>query len=168
MDSSGSHILAELLNRVPAESRALVGQLWDEPLLSSVVLRGEVDAHVHLFRDAQRNNPLLDVSQAEALAQQCRQLLDAVGDDAPEQARQLVQVAVRYFAIEDDLLMKPGTALRSLGIRPCVAYCGEHQGNHQHFHSCSHVFLAIPSRLLLRPRLRLQKHPDRSSILEKL
>ncbi len=102
MEPSGLDAAAELLERVPAESRELVEELLDEPLLSSVVLRGEVEAHLDLFRSAQRENPELDVGQAEALARQCRRLLDAVGDDATEEQRQLVQVAVRYFVIEDD------------------------------------------------------------------
>ena len=102
MEPSGSSFTAELLERVPAESRALVEQLLDEPLLSSVVLRGEVKAHLDLFRAAQSEHPELDVGQAEALASRCHQLLDLVDDDAPEERRQLVQVAVRYFAIEDD------------------------------------------------------------------
>ena len=102
MGSSGFDVSAELLQRVPPEARALVGQLMDEPLLSSRVLRGEVDAHEQLFRDAQRGNEFLDLEQAQTLARQCRELLDAVGDDASEQRRRLVQVAVRYFVIEAD------------------------------------------------------------------
>jgi hypothetical protein len=102
MEPSGSSTAAKLLERVPAESRALVEQLLDEPLLSSVVLRGEVEAHLDLFRDAQRTNTHLDIRQAEALASRCHQLLDLVDNDAPEERRQLVQVAVRYFIIEDD------------------------------------------------------------------
>jgi len=102
MESSDPLNAEAVLRRVPEESRALVADLLDEPLLSSVVLRGEVRAHLDLFRQAQRQNAELDIGQAEALADQCQQLLDAVGDDAPEQHRQLVQVAVRYFAIEDD------------------------------------------------------------------
>ena len=100
--SSNLNQAAALLGCVPAESRALVEELLDEPLLPSVVLRGEVDAYLDLFRDAQRKNAELDIGQAEALAKQCCELLDAVGDEAPTEQRQLVQVAVRYFAIEDD------------------------------------------------------------------
>ena len=102
MEPSGSGAAAGLLERVPSRSRALVQELLDEPLLSSVVLRGEVEAHLDLFRDAQRTNAQLDIRHAEALASRCHQLLDLVDNDAPEERRQLVQVAVRYFVIEDD------------------------------------------------------------------
>lgn len=94
--------IEELLKRVPAESRALVAQLLDEPLLSRRVLQGEVVAHLQLCRAAPGAGEELDIAQAEALAKQCERLLEAVDDEAPESQRRLVQTAVRYFAIEDD------------------------------------------------------------------
>jgi hypothetical protein len=102
MGSSESDEAAELLQRVPPESRALVARLMDEPLLPFTVLRGEVDSYVHLYRAAQRSKESLDVGHAEALAKRCQQLLDAAGDNASEQHRRLLQVAVRYFVIEAD------------------------------------------------------------------
>jgi hypothetical protein len=102
MASSAVDEAAELLRRVPPESRTLVAELMDEPLLPFRVLRGEVDSYLHLYRGAQRGRETLDVAHAEALARRCQQLLDTAGDNAPERHRRLVQVAVRYFVIEAD------------------------------------------------------------------
>jgi len=102
MGSSGLGDVDELLRRVLPESRKLVAQLWSDPLLPATALRDQVDSYVEVFRAAQRGNEFLDVRQAESLGEQCRRLLDAVGDDAPEERRRLVQIAVRYFVIEDD------------------------------------------------------------------
>jgi hypothetical protein len=102
METGGEETAEELLAKVPVESRPLVARLLDEPLLPSVVLRGEVDAYLNLYHDAQRGNESLDPEHAEALAARCRRLLDRVGPDAPEAHRRLVQVAVRYFVIEAD------------------------------------------------------------------
>ena len=102
MEAGGEAMAEGLLEKVPPESRARVRDLLDEPLLPDAVLRGEVDSYVQLYRDAQSSNEFLDPAQAEGLAERCCLLLDRLGPDASEDHRRLVQVAVRYFLIEDD------------------------------------------------------------------
>jgi uncharacterized membrane protein YkvA (DUF1232 family) len=80
----------------------LVEELLREELVRLDELRQELAEHVDRIKEAARANEFIDTSLAERLASACSGLLDRVDGATPEASRRLVQVAVRYFIIDDD------------------------------------------------------------------
>ncbi|MEQ1568089.1 MAG: hypothetical protein ABMA64_20790 [Myxococcota bacterium] len=88
-------LLAELLS----DTRAVVRQLLEEPVGGPEVLWAAVDAA--RARIAERSDPSADTALAEALADRCAAWLGRWGE-LDGGAQRLVQVAVRYFALDAD------------------------------------------------------------------
>ncbi|MCX4246104.1 hypothetical protein [Paraliomyxa miuraensis] len=87
---------------LPAESQELFERLHDAPLESADVLRKELREYVARSGWATRDNELLDVTQVEALARGCEELL-TLAEGADEATQRLVGAAVRYFVAEADV-----------------------------------------------------------------
>jgi hypothetical protein len=87
---------------LPAEAVPLVRKLLEEELLPVEALRSELRAHVARIEDAAAQGDLLDTSLAQSLATACATLIDRTSGLVAEQERKLVQVAVRYFVLDDD------------------------------------------------------------------
>lgn len=88
---------------IPHESQALFDRLHDEPLAPVAELRAELRAYAERIGTAAAANELLDNPLAEAITRCCEGLLELAEGDANEATRRLVQAAVRYFVIEEDI-----------------------------------------------------------------
>lgn len=102
-----------LLRRLPVEVRQVARRLLDEPLRSPAALREGVVEHLELLEREHRRNEFLDLVRAREVAARCLRLLDGLAEAEADGARpdreppdpeihRLVQVAARYFTIEDD------------------------------------------------------------------
>lgn len=87
---------------IPPDSHALFDQLHDAPLASVDELRKELREYIARIGWATKDNELLDMTQAEAIARCCEGLLE-LAEGADEATRRLVQAAVRYFVAEEDV-----------------------------------------------------------------
>ena len=88
---------------IPHESQALFDRLYDAPLVSPAELRAELRAYVARIGTAAADNEMLDGALADAITRCCEGLLDTIEEDADETTRRLVQAAVRYFVVEEDV-----------------------------------------------------------------
>lgn len=88
---------------IPHESQALFDRLHDAPLASPAELRAELRAYADRLGSAATENDLLDTALVEAITRSCEGLLDMLEPDAGEATHRLVQAAVRYFVIEEDV-----------------------------------------------------------------
>ncbi len=88
---------------IPHESQALFDRLHDAPLAPPAELRAELRAYVARLGSATTANDLLDATLADAITRCCEGLLDMLDEDESEATRRLVQAAVRYFVIEEDV-----------------------------------------------------------------
>ena len=86
----------------PAATRPLVERLAAEPLVDPSVLREDVRAYQSAITDEATRNVLLDASLALDIGDGCLELLDLAAAGAPPDLQRLVQVAVRYFVLDDD------------------------------------------------------------------
>ncbi|MEZ4236266.1 MAG: hypothetical protein R3F59_08920 [Myxococcota bacterium] len=91
-------ILGDLLS----DTRAVVSRLLEEPLREPAELRRLLDEAEEVLRhELSRQMAVADGALAERLVTRCRALLDRWEVASPRE-RKLVQVAVRYFVMEDD------------------------------------------------------------------
>lgn len=88
---------------IPHESQALFDRLHDAPPASLAELRAELRAYVARIGDATAANEMLDATLCEAITRCCEGLLDMLEQGADEATHRLVQAAVRYFVIEEDI-----------------------------------------------------------------
>jgi hypothetical protein len=95
----------DLIGLVAAEVQPIVRRLLAEPMAPVAKLRDDVEAHLEYLIGEQPRNGSVDLEQARSIAKRCLALLDrltASGIAAPKPVRRLVQIAARYFVIEDD------------------------------------------------------------------
>ena len=88
---------------IPHESQALFDRLHDAAPASLAELRSELRAYVGRLGSAATANEMLDATLCEAISRCCEGLLDMLEKDADEATHRLVQAAVRYFVIEEDI-----------------------------------------------------------------
>ena len=88
---------------IPHESQALFDRLHDAPLVPATELRAELRAYAARIGSAAAANEMLDATLADAITRCCEGLLDLLEEDASEATRRLVQAAVRYFVVEEDV-----------------------------------------------------------------
>jgi hypothetical protein len=88
---------------IPHESQALFDRLHDAEPASLAELRTELRAYVGRIGSAVAANEMLDATLCEAIGRCCEGLLDMLEKDADEATHRLVQAAVRYFVIEEDI-----------------------------------------------------------------
>ena len=88
---------------IPHESQALLDRLHDAPLIPPAELRTELRAYVGRITSTTPANEMLDATLCEAIARCCEGLLDMLEKDADAATHRLVQAAVRYFVIEEDI-----------------------------------------------------------------
>lgn len=87
---------------IPHESQALFDRLHDAPLVPLAELRAELQAYVTRIAASSAANELLDATLAEAITRCCEGLLE-LSEGADEATQRLVQAAVRYFVVEEDV-----------------------------------------------------------------
>jgi uncharacterized membrane protein YkvA (DUF1232 family) len=88
---------------IPHESQALFDRLHDAPLVPVAELRAELKEYAARLATTTAANKLLDATLAESITQCCEGLLDMLEQEADEATRRLVQAAVRYFVVEEDV-----------------------------------------------------------------
>lgn len=87
---------------VPAVAAGLVAEIGREPLRTAESLRLEVLAYDRLIAETAESNPVVDVQTASALTTGCVALLDWLADHDQPLNHLLVQVACRYYVLEED------------------------------------------------------------------
>ena len=92
----------DVLSDIPIEYRDRFGELVRRPTIPADELREQVERYLGTVRQVGKMVKLLDMDQAEALAEACLALLDHVHPDGADTAKMLVQGAVSYFVIEED------------------------------------------------------------------
>ena len=93
---------ADLLAAVPAGARALVADLLAEPGASHEDLLDTVADYLDEISSAAARDGFVDTELGAAIAEVCLELLADLGGGASDRESRLVQVAVRYFVVEDD------------------------------------------------------------------
>ena len=88
---------------IPHESQALFDRLHDAPLATPAELRTELREYATRLSSATAANDLLDGALAQSIIRCCEGLLEMLEQDVDEATRRLVQAAVRYFVIEEDV-----------------------------------------------------------------
>lgn len=96
---------------IPHESQVLFDRLHDAPLVPAAELRAELRAYAARMSTTAAANELLDATLCEAITRCCEGLLDMLDPpdqpdpqgEADEGTRRLVQAAVRYFVVEEDV-----------------------------------------------------------------
>jgi hypothetical protein len=88
---------------IPHESQALFDRLHDAPLAPPAELRAELREYATRIGSATAANELLDGTLAQSIIRCCEGLLEMLESDADEATRRLVQAAVRYFVVEEDI-----------------------------------------------------------------
>ncbi|MCH9686985.1 MAG: hypothetical protein K0V04_36455 [Deltaproteobacteria bacterium] len=88
---------------IPPEAQALFDELHDAPAKPLADLRAELAEYTAKIAAKEPRNEMLDASVGKGLSQACSAMLDMVEAGADEATRRLVQAAVRYFVVEDDV-----------------------------------------------------------------
>lgn len=98
-----------VLAQVPASIADRLRPLLEERPVPEAVLRSELRSYLGGVVRRAREQPLLDLPMARDLADRCGALLDGLAADAPELHRRLVQAALRYFILDDDVESDTGS-----------------------------------------------------------
>lgn len=88
---------------IPHESQALFDRLHDAPLVPAAQLRAELRAYVARVTSSAESNEMLDLALCEAITRCCEGLLAELEGGVDEPTARLVQAAVRYFVVEEDV-----------------------------------------------------------------
>jgi hypothetical protein len=94
-----------------AETLWIVRPLLDEPLAPVEELRREVEEYTAHIREVAFDSEFIDGELGEAIGRCCLALLDGLGQPPQSTEHQLVQVACRYFALEEDTYADLGSLL---------------------------------------------------------
>ena len=87
---------------IPSVARPLVDEIASEPLRSVDDLREEVKTYMKVVTTAAISNPVVDTNTAAQLEVGCLALLDHLEGQPDGVCHLLVQVACRYFILEED------------------------------------------------------------------
>jgi hypothetical protein len=90
-----------LLGELLSDTRELVARLLDEPLVGTAELSRQLDEHEAAIRASVGTRSLSDWRAGVDLVERARRLLAAWSAESPR-GRRLIQVAVRYLAMDDD------------------------------------------------------------------
>ena len=101
---------ADLLSAVPADARALVADLLAEPSIGHDDLLDAVADYLDEISLAAARDGFVDAKLGETVAEVCLELLADLGSGTSDKDNRLVQVAVRYFVVEDDAPPRGGGA----------------------------------------------------------
>lgn len=91
-----------LFDDLPDESQEVLERQFAEPLRPPEELRREVEAYLEEVREVALERERVELPLAEQIATTCLQLLDGIGKHTPEDERRLIQVACRYFVMDED------------------------------------------------------------------
>jgi len=94
-----------------AETLEIVLSLLEEPLAPVEDLRKEVEQYVGHVREVALDSEFVDGELGQALGRCCLALLDGLGRPPEPTEHRLVQVACRYFSLEEDAYRDLGSLL---------------------------------------------------------
>jgi hypothetical protein len=99
----GDVSIARVIARLPASVATLLRKMMREPRHSREELRRLTAAHLVKLETAARDVDYLDVELAAAIANGCHRLVDTIAPPVTEDHRRLVQAAVLYFVLDEDV-----------------------------------------------------------------
>jgi hypothetical protein len=77
----------------------VIGRLWGNDLIPADILRSEIEAYASYVQEkVPKLRPFVDTELAVSMGHACMNLLDTVGENAPEEHRRLVQLAGLYLS----------------------------------------------------------------------
>jgi len=91
-----------VMHDVPIEYRDRFQALLNQDRMDLSALQLEVEDYLSTVQEVGPMVALIDVTEAERLAQTTLKLLSLLGTHSPPQHHQLVQAAVHYFVCEDE------------------------------------------------------------------
>ena len=93
---------ARVLDATPPDVRGALRPHIEEPPLAIGALRDQIATYLVELEEKATTCEFLDLQLARRVGARCRALLDGLQTDPPEETRQLVQAAVRYFVTDED------------------------------------------------------------------
>jgi hypothetical protein len=95
--------IARIVNDLPQPVELVFRRMLREPRRSREELRRLVAQHLVRLESASRETDFIDAPLAGRIANLCHRLIDTIVPPVAEDRRQVVQAAVLYFALEDDV-----------------------------------------------------------------
>lgn len=96
-------VIGRVIARLPASVEILFRKMMREPRRSKEELRRLVASHLVKLETLARDSDYLDVALATEVSNRCHRLIDSIGSPVPEDHRRLVQAAVLYFVLDEDV-----------------------------------------------------------------
>ncbi len=93
----------QLLERLPPAIARALEPLTREGTLNAEEARRLVEGYLARLEALSAEREFVDVSLARNVARRCIELVDRFGGEPDGERRRLVQAAVRYFVLEDDV-----------------------------------------------------------------
>jgi hypothetical protein len=100
--NSLSKTLNAVIDRLPEDSAEPFRRLLETPVLDAGDLWMMVREHLVVLREADADEEMLDGKLGVALAEASEALLNRFPDEDSEDAKLLIQAAVRYFVLNED------------------------------------------------------------------
>ena len=100
-----------VMEALPSRVATIVSGLFREALLSPLELRRMVSDYLVSIEVAARELDYLDSQRANHIATVCHRLIDTLDEPVEQDHERLVQVAVRYFVIDDDAESDTGSLI---------------------------------------------------------
>ena len=102
-DTPGNGVsIDRVMAALPSRVATFVGRLFGEVQVSPLELRRMVSDYLVSIEVMARELDYLDMQRANHIATLCHRLIDTLDGPVEQDHERLVQVAVRYFVIEDD------------------------------------------------------------------
>ncbi len=95
--------ISRVIARLPGSVEAVFRRMMREPRRSREELRRLVAAHLVKLETLAREVDYLDVELATDVANRCHRLIDTIAPPVSEDHRRLVQAAVLYFILDEDV-----------------------------------------------------------------
>ncbi len=94
--------MEKLLSELPSDASQLMRDLLTEDLIPVPRLRSELAEHLAQLKEHASTHEFIDLDTASLLNSVCHRLLDQLTESSSEDHRRMVQVAVRYFILDED------------------------------------------------------------------
>jgi len=95
--------ISRIVNQLPESVELVFRRMMREPRRSREELRRLVARHLVRLESASRETDFIDAPLAGRIATQCHRLIDTIAPPVEEDHRRVVQAAVLYFSLEEDV-----------------------------------------------------------------
>lgn len=95
--------ISRIVDRLPEAVELVFRRMMREPRRSREELRRLVARHLVRLESASRETDFIDALLAGRIATLCHRLIDTIAPPVEEDHRRVVQAAVLYFALEEDV-----------------------------------------------------------------